>query len=340
MKRWHGIAAALALASAAACGGTQASGSDDEDASAATPTTAAEAATTTTAAAEETIDTTRLPVGDDSVGSQAGVGLLWSCQTEFAQNAPGATVEGDWFNGDGTYNLEEKAVVDGEVSWPSVFGVTLNGDTRVFTGNDLPDHTTGEFPVSSDDDAAQFDPNPNSISEQEISVEVPANPTVSSEPSCTPGGPIGVLLSGALLYNPTDALGRDAVAHEVQDACGGHPQQAGEYHYHDVSDCVEDTQSGEGGHSDLVGYAFDGFGIYGHHGENGEELTNADLDECHGHTHEIEWDGETVEMYHYHATYEFPYTIGCFRGTPINAMGGGGGGGGGAPPEGMQPPAP
>jgi hypothetical protein len=315
MKRWLGLIATLALAGAAACGGTQASGdNNDGDASAATPTTAAEAATTTTAAAKETIDTTRLPVGDDSVGSEAGVGLLWSCRTEFMEGAAGAQAEGSWFNGDGTWNLEEKLVVDGEVSWPSEFAVTLEGDTRVFTGNELPDHTTGDFPISPSDDVYVYDRNPNSISAQELSIEVPATPTAADTVSCTPGGPIGVMLSGVVLFNPTDALGRDAVAWEAQDACGGHPQQAGEYHYHDVSDCVEDTQSGEGGHSDLVGYAFDGFGIYGHHGENGEELTNADLDECHGHTHEIEWDGQTVGMYHYHATYEFPYVIGCFKG--------------------------
>jgi len=329
MKRLLGSAAALALAAVAACGGASNGSGSDDSAAAAPTTTAPETTTTTTAAVEETVDTTRLPLGDDSVGSQAGVGLLWSCQTEFAGGGVGPTAEGSWFNGDGTYNLEEKAVVDGEVSWPSEFGITVTGDTRVFTGNDLPDHTTGEYPVASGDDAAQFDPNPNSISEQAINVEVPANPSVSSEASCTPGGPIGVLLSGTLLYNPTDALGRDAVAHEVQDACQGHPQQAGEYHYHNVSDCVEDTQSGEGGHSDLVGYAFDGFGIFGHYGEGGELVTNDDLDECHGHTHEIEWDGETVEMYHYHATYEFPYVIGCFTGEA--AVTGPGAGGGGQP---------
>ena len=44
-------------------------------------------------------------------------------------------------------------------------------------------------------------------------------------------------------------------------------------------------------------------------------LTNADLDECHGHTHTITWDGKAVVMYHYHATREFPYTVGCFRGA-------------------------
>jgi len=27
-----------------------------------------------------------------------------------------------------------------------------------------------------------------------------------------------------------------------------------------------------------------------------------------------------VSMYHYHATYEYPYTLGCFRGTPITTQ--------------------
>ncbi|HAJ61709.1 MAG TPA: hypothetical protein DCP31_22720 [Cyanobacteria bacterium UBA8543] len=59
----------------------------------------------------------------------------------------------------------------------------------------------------------------------------------------------------------------------------------------------------------------DGFGIYGHRGEGGKVLTNADLDACHGHTHPIEWDGKQVNLYHYHATWEYPYTVGCYRGT-------------------------
>jgi hypothetical protein len=28
------------------------------------------------------------------------------------------------------------------------------------------------------------------------------------------------------------------------------------------------------------------------------------------------WDGEMIELYHYHWTYDFPYNIGCFKGTP------------------------
>ena len=29
------------------------------------------------------------------------------------------------------------------------------------------------------------------------------------------------------------------------------------------------------------------------------------------------WDGQTVSMYHYVATRAYPYTIGCFRGSPV-----------------------
>jgi hypothetical protein len=53
-------------------------------------------------------------------------------------------------------------------------------------------------------------------------------------------------------------------------------------------------------------------------GENGDTLTNADLDACYGHTHAMTRDGATVTLYHYHATYEFPYTVGCYNGTPIS----------------------
>ena len=31
----------------------------------------------------------------------------------------------------------------------------------------------------------------------------------------------------------------------------------------------------------------------------------------------VDWDGAKVSLYHYHATYEFPYTLGCFKGAPI-----------------------
>jgi hypothetical protein len=64
----------------------------------------------------------------------------------------------------------------------------------------------------------------------------------------------------------------------------------------------------------LLGYAFDGFGIYGPKGETGSLLSTSDLDDCHGHTHQLNWDGQIISIYHYHMSADFPYSIGCFRG--------------------------
>ncbi|HEX6311668.1 MAG TPA: YHYH protein, partial [Acidimicrobiia bacterium] len=324
--RW--VAALSALALVAACSGSGGGGDAASGATAATE--AAGPATTAPAAAtpvDDTVDRTRLPVGDDSVSSsETGVGLL--CTT-MPGGGGGASTQGPWFNGDGTFNDEAKYVVEGDVQWTQELDVTVEGDTRVIATNNLPDHTTGVFPVEAGTQAAEIDRNPNSISEQSFTLELPANPTVADEPTCL-GGEAGILLSGVVLNNAVDAALRDAVAWEVRDSCDGHPHGGGVYHYHSLSDCITDETAGT--HSDLVGYALDGFGIFGHYGEDGTVLTNADLDECHGHTHEVEWDGETVEMYHYHATYEFPYTVGCFRGTTVaSAAGVGGGGGAGGP---------
>ena len=67
----------------------------------------------------------------------------------------------------------------------------------------------------------------------------------------------------------------------------------------------------------LVGYALDGFGIYSA-SEGGKTLTNKDLDGCHGHTGTVMWDGKPTDIYHYHLTTEYPYTLGCYRGTQVN----------------------
>jgi hypothetical protein len=269
-------------------------------------------ATATTAAA---VDHTHLPLGDGKVGTTAKRGYIMQCPAGGGAGG-GAFRDGPWIRGDGTWDSTAKAVVDGAVAWPSAaFALTSSAATRQVSGNGLPTtHTTGVYPVASSDDAYQYDRNPNRIAAQTLSYALAAQPVLAAQPSCLPGGPIGVMLSGVVFFNGLDDLSRDAVAHEIQDACEGHPQQQGQYHYHDVSKCLPDAGTG---HSAMVGYAFDGFGIFGLRGEDGRELTDAGLDECHGHTHEIDWDGKRVSMYHYHATAEYPYTLGCFRGTAI-----------------------
>jgi hypothetical protein len=42
---------------------------------------------------------------------------------------------------------------------------------------------------------------------------------------------------------------------------------------------------------------------------------------CHGRTSVVPWHGKNVKVFHYDMTYEFPYSVGCFRGTPKSFAG-------------------
>lgn len=261
------------------------------------------------------VSLTALPLGDGHVGSSAQVGYVYSCQTSFSGKG-GSMVNGPWITGS-TWNATAKLSVQGAVTWPQAnYSVKVVGNQRIITTNDLPEKfTTGIFPIRSSDPAYAYDHNPNTITAQQITYTLPTNPTVATSPSCLNMGPIGVLSDGVALFNALDAGGRDAVAHEVLDSCGGHPQMNGMYHHHDIPPCLLATTKGT---STLVGYARDGFGIYVERDANGNMLTNADLDACHGRVSPILWDGHEVTMFHYVATEEYPYTIGCYMGTPVN----------------------
>ena len=254
-----------------------------------------------------------LPLGDGKVSSGPKRGYLFSCQQRFNPNAPGAHARGPWI-GSGSWDPSGKPAVGGSVSWPSSIRIALEGSKRVVRSNSLPDHKTGTYPIARGTEAYKYDRNPNRISSRNIVLTLPANPEPAAGATCVPMGMIGFMLSGAALFNAVDAAGRDAPAHEIQDKCNGHPERGGQYHYHNLSPCISSKGSG---HSKLIGYALDGFGIYGTRGEGGKTLTNASLDACHGHSHVIEWDGKQVEMYHYHMTAGYPYSIGCFRGKPV-----------------------
>jgi hypothetical protein len=259
------------------------------------------------------LDAKNLPLGDGKISSVPRKGYLMSCQNRFFGGG-GAFKDGEWIRADGTWDSTAKAQVDGDVAWSNFkYEIKIADGKRQLIGNGLPNHHTGIFPVQQTDDAYKYDRNPNSIKEIQIIYDLPLLPQIAENPACVPMGAIGVMKTGAVIFNALDAQGKDAAAHEIQDKCDGHPEIEGQYHYHNLSKCIEETTNGK--HSELVGYALDGFGIFGIYGENGKQLTDQDLDECHGHTHEILWDGKKVNLYHYHATKEYPYTIGCFKGT-------------------------
>lgn len=262
-------------------------------------------------------DITQLPIGTAKVSlERAAVGGLYACDAG-SPNGGGAHATGPWIDESaGTWNLTRKVAVQGVVSWPAaLYSETLTDGTRDIAGNGLPVHgTTGIFPISPQDPAYSYDRNPNHIATGDVTVSLPRTPTVADTPTCLGKGRVGILKNGVSLFAPLDERNRDAVVYETQDECDGHPQQTSVYHYHDVPSCIRDAATGA---STVVGFAADGFPIVVERDARGDLPTNADLDECHGRTSRIRLDGRSTVTYHYSATYEFPYFIGCFRGTPV-----------------------
>ena len=199
------------------------------------------------------------------------------------------------------------------------------------------------------------------------------NPSVSSD-GCTMApdrGAIAFAVNGVAIYGPEDGPGGDAVAgHEgayEEDRqeiwlglCLGHSGPGGEYHYHADGNCIHWHPEGEQTwlnysiessrtvteHSPIIGFALDGYSIYGFVGwdedEEVSEMTSSyrlkdgetgyngiddyeyvaelgDLDSCNGHYAATpDW---PEGIYHYHSTWEngeggigFPYFINCYRG--------------------------
>lgn len=260
-----------------------------------------------------------LPVGDGKyLTSGAKAGYIYACGG-YANNIQtqqgGAGRRGPWFVGTTQYDASKKIHVEGAVTWQASFSDNVASGTRTIITNDLPDHTTGVFPISAADPAYAYDRNPNAIKGQTLTYSLSASPVYGTTPACE-GGQVGVMLTGVLLFNGFDAAGRDAGAWEVQDSCDGHPQSDGVYHYHTLSSCIKNISV----HT-VIGFALDGFPITGPQVAANNYLTSADLDECHGLTSQVILDGKNVTTYHYVTTQDFPYSVSCYRGTPIQPPG-------------------
>ena len=153
-------------------------------------------------------------------------------------------------------------------------------------------------------------------------------------------GTVGFTVTGLPIYAAmegpmpaAEAFG-DPIYNGIVDTCKGHTGPGGEYHLHAMNTATTCGFTNE----TMVGYALDGFPIYGSIGcldvactqtstfqsgwvQTGNPKTNAwlnyaytassdptVLDKCNG---RIGPDG----TYRYHATSGFPYTFGCYKGT-------------------------
>ena len=257
-------------------------------------------------------DCTKLRLGDTHfTTSGPAVGKLFSCVGANA-NAPGSIRSKITWIDDVTssWNLLRKPFLPAASAstTPGTLGLTEAGGTRTIVASSYPvDAKVGNWPMTQYALLTAIDPNPGTPAAHTVTFTLPMSPVAAATPTCVALGAIGITLNGVVLYNAADARGNDAAAHEIVDVYGGHPAMS-DYHYHFVPERLEPARLADG-HSGIIGYIRDGFAIYGYRGVGGGEVSNADLDECHGHAH-----GSLG--YHYHATIEYPYTVGCYRGTP------------------------
>lgn len=155
---------------------------------------------------------------------------------------------------------------------------------------------------------------------------IPMTPQVASEPTRL-SREAGVSLNGfqiAARAPVDDILSSYTIA--AFDDCGGHVNPNDGYHYHAATGAEGCNSHGtdSNGHPALIGYALDGYGIYGPLAADSAEIAN--LDECNGNEN-------SEHGYHYHAASpELNQHISCFHGKTIDT------GRAGGPGQNRMPP--
>lgn len=150
--------------------------------------------------------------------------------------------------------------------------ITIEGDKRVIRSNGIPDHATGEFPNSG---------NPNAVRVMTHEFVVPLHPKLNDAPMRS-GPEFGIAVNGIPFdagtgefwtENGTKFGVRSAWNYEAfgggadlgLDSNNAHVQPTGKYHYHGMPTGLLKELGGEQGieRMILIGWASDGFPIYG-----------------------------------------------------------------------------
>ena len=193
------------------------------------------------------------------------------------------------------------------------------------------------------------------LQDQNYDYTLPLTPTYSKRVTTTNQGPIGFLLDGGAMYNPYEAnhqtvatsdnfvASANGVTASFLDDCDGHPGPGGQYHYHGLPTCLVAYATGTtpqvasvtstagsttNGVSEttaaarrplILGFAFDGYGIYDNIAMNGAVVPVAALDACNGIFSPVP--GYPHGVYHYvlENVKGARSSIGCYHGVVSSA---------------------
>lgn len=197
----------------------------------------------------------------------------------------------------------ENAGFSGEVT------VTCEPGQAVLSSDTYPDHalmtgivgTNEQVPVPARDHAAP----------------IPLQPVPGDTPR-TRDAALGVAVNGVPIFDYTGggemSLG-DLSHHQTEhdtlltgqlDVCGGHAGRGDDYHYHVEPVCMIEQMENAGADA-IIGWAFDGFPIYGDRNPDGTPVATGVLDVCNGQS-------DDTFGYRYHTSTDAPYIIQCLMG--------------------------
>ena len=223
--------------------------------------------------------------------------------------------------------------------WNPTVKLTYSKGAAYLETNDIPNHPRDAYyAIPSGPPSNPFVVTPDPTQPQSWRFTIPTSPQYTSKVTAAPLGSIGVMTSGSVLFNPYEGDGTTvAMSNNVSvtnaagitawfiDQCAGHPAPGvGAYHYHGLPVCF----ASQTGPSKIIGFALDGFPIYGPMDISGVRVPVSALDQCDGITI------PTLEfpngIYHYvlPGTTDSTSSIKCFHGVvnvaqimPMPAMG-------------------
>jgi hypothetical protein len=144
--------------------------------------------------------------------------------------------------------------------------------------------------------------------------KIPLKPAIAEVTTSAVDGPIGVAVNGVLIFNPCKQGGcqnGDTKVLGELDSCNGHAGRADDYHYHAAPICLMQGRAANYWDTHPVGWALDGFAIYGYNDADGRVASRDSV--CGGNTGTV---ANGPQGYSYHVTDASPYVLSCFRGTP------------------------
>ena len=220
-----------------------------------------------------------------------------------------------------------------QATWASGVAITYGDGTITFKSNGIPNHARQkQYAVPNGGTQVPSASTAHAVADptvaQTYSFTISTSPKKASKTTSASNGTIGVMISGAVLFNPYEGDGstvatssnftvKDDAGNDVAflDSCNGHPTPAGQYHYHGLPACITSVIDVVNGPSHVLGIAFDGFPIYGDRDVNGQTVTSKQLDLCNGITSATPEFPQGIYHYVLLSTSDASSSIKCFSGS-------------------------